>query len=357
MNLKKLFVAESDASFTKLMELVEKHKSALKKFQAGLDYGIPANRVLYHMFRFCGDAPSCKVCGSPVKFHREDYRTYCGRECMGKDPDFRNKISAAATLSAQDPVKKRKHQLAQQRRWQGKIGKERRAAVSRQWENPETVAKRRATCLAKYGVEHQSQSAEFRKKFRRTCRTRYGVNHPLQHEEFKRKARRTSRKRFGTDYALQNPAVAKKQQESAYRRHDVTIRGKSFSYQGYEKFLLQELVERYGPSRVDSDPCVVPSIRYRLNGRRAVYIPDIFVSAKNRVYEVKSAYTAGLTSSKFRSYFDKLTSAAAACRESGLDFWLVVYDKKGNRLLKTRLETASYDKVRNFLRYGVVGGY
>lgn len=356
MNLEKLFVRKSNEERNKLRSEVRRDDRLFKIYRSGMRHCASSRQVIYHMFVKKMDWPECPTCGTKIRYVN-GYRTYCDRKCMGADPEFRRKVAEAALEGAQDPVKKRKHVLAQRRRWRGELGAQRREVVGRQWSDPAVDAKRRATCMRKYGVAHQSQSEEFRQKYRNTCRERYGVDHPLQLEKFKKKARSTSRKRFGTDYALQNPEIARKQQESAYKRHSTILGGREFSYQGYENFLLAELVDRYGSNRVETDLSLVPSVQYRIGKRRATYFPDVFVPHLNRVYEVKSLYTAGLTNSKFKSYFDKLIATSKACREAELDFWLVVYNGKGERLLNTRLNDSSYKQVRHFLRYGVVGGY
>ena len=60
-----------------------------------------------------------------------------------------------------------------------------------------TQIARKNTCLAKYGVEHVSQSPEVKQKTIDTCLTRYGVEHHLQNPEVLQKRAETNKQRYG----------------------------------------------------------------------------------------------------------------------------------------------------------------
>lgn len=53
------------------------------------------------------------------------------------------------------------------------------------------LAKRKKTCLEKYGVENPQQSKEVQAKTQKTCIKKYGRKTPLQAESIKKKIKQT----------------------------------------------------------------------------------------------------------------------------------------------------------------------
>lgn len=137
-------------------------------------------------------------------------------------------------------------------------------------ENKEAIDQKRIkTCMERYGAATPWQNPKANKKFlekkRRTCMAIYGHPHPTMH-----------------------PDVAKRQQASAFVLKQITLKNKTYFYQGYEDYALERLVRDFGPDNVLSQyeetfpPLELPSIYFR---------PDMFVTALEAYVEVKSTYT------------------------------------------------------------------
>ena len=65
-----------------------------------------------------------------------------------------------------------------------------------------TKERRKATCLAKYGVENTFQSEEKKAKIRQTCKERYGVENCAQNTEIYAKVKMTNLERYGYTCSL-----------------------------------------------------------------------------------------------------------------------------------------------------------
>jgi hypothetical protein len=73
-----------------------------------------------------------------------------------------------------------------------------------------TQDKIKATCLQKYGVEHNSQSELIKQKKVNTCLFNYGVDYNFKTEDYKNKCKETWLKKFGTEYPSQSDEVKNK---------------------------------------------------------------------------------------------------------------------------------------------------
>ncbi len=71
-------------------------------------------------------------------------------------------------------------------------------------QNAEISAKRKTTCIEKYGVENPFQSDDVKQKIAQTNIERYGYAFSMQNEDVKKKAIETNRTRYGCDYASQS---------------------------------------------------------------------------------------------------------------------------------------------------------
>jgi hypothetical protein len=187
--------------------------------------------------------------------------------------------------------------------------------------------KAKATMIEKYGVEHAMQSQEFKDKTKLTCMEKYGVEHAMQSQESKEKFKETMIKRYGVEHALQCSEIFKKQQSSSFSTKSFTfLSGTSCSYQGYEHFYIQEMLDQ-GKTKEYIIKCWTekPVIKYMFEGEKHVYYPDGFLEDENKVIEIKSEYT-------FYKDFEKNLAKFDACIDQGYIVELAVFTPSGDRL-------------------------
>jgi hypothetical protein len=190
-------------------------------------------------------------------------------------------------------------------------------------ENPfgsaEIQQKLKATNLERFGVENVSQSPIVQARREATFLKRFGSPQFLGTDLAKDGLKAWSQEKYGTDHPMQNPSFFRMQSRKRFRRKLVTIEGKDFSVQGFEEKVLKELVHSGVPvENIETDPKKVPEIWYiKENGKRARYYPDIFISSRNWLIEVKSMYT-------FLVDKDENLRKRLACLEKGYQFNFVI---------------------------------
>ena len=190
---------------------------------------------------------------------------------------------------------------------------------------PEFVAKKKETMMKNHGVEYTLQNPELAKKQKETMVKNHGVEHAMQNPELAEKQRETMMERHGVKHPSQKPEFLKKQQQSAMSHKEYTFpSGKITSYQGYEHFCLDDLLEEgYDEKDIVNSIVEVPVIPYTLDGIDHKYYPDIFIPKENKIIEVKSTRT-------MEQELQKNLTKAKACVDLGYEFELRIYDKKGN---------------------------
>lgn len=140
--------------------------------------------------------------------------------------------------------------------------------------NPETIAKRKATCQSKYGIDYYVQSADFKEKSEKTCLERYGETHWLKCKESQQKIRNIYKEKTGFEnpfenpeiqekikqYFLENDGVSNPSQVGRYKTKRMNtmerLYGKPFVLQVeiFQNALKQALINDYGfdnPSKID----------------------------------------------------------------------------------------------------------
>ena len=148
----------------------------------------------------------------------------------------------------------------------------------------------------------------------------------------------TNLKVYGVRHAIQNSEVLQRCLRNSLRLKQVTIKGKTFDYLGYEDLALQILAEKYPISDIHTGE-VVPTFPYRDNVQGRVYLPDIWVERDydwpDLIIEVKSRWT--ILGSKGH-YFEKVQRKARAVIDSNSwqTFILVVLDADGTVVKKFR---------------------
>lgn len=249
-----------------------------------------------------------------------------GVENPNQNPTIRKKIEATCRKRYGESIASKSDLIKDKTRRTNKIkyGKHPSKLASNK-------ARRARTNRLRYGHKTPYENAAVRERGRVTLQERYGVDNAFQSKRIKRKIQQTHLRKRGVRHHAQDPDTLYRMHVSAHRMRHITISGKRFAYQGYEKYLLKYLVSKYGVDRVVTERNAVPKIWYSQKGRRRYY-PDALVG--NTVFEVKSTYTFGInTPAKFKN----LRLKARACEKAGLRFLCIVYDREGRKLLQSSL--------------------
>ena len=125
-----------------------------------------AERIYMH-YHHLTEPPKCAVCGKPTKYIdlSRGYGHTCSQQCSTKWDGRAAKISAAQRNRSDEEIVM-------------------------------TVAKRRRTCMERYGVENASQAKSVKQKVKQTCMERYG-GMGLASDTIKAKAYQTNQERYG----------------------------------------------------------------------------------------------------------------------------------------------------------------
>ena len=182
--------------------------------------------------------------------------------------------------------------------------------------------------MIKYGVENPQKNQDIRNKNYETNLKKYGVKHFLQTEEFKNKVIQTNLERYGVPHHSQNAEVSEVMLKSSYNIKQYTFpSGKTISYQGYENFAFDELVniENISEDDIFTNRTEVPELWYtdKTNKLRRHFV-DIYIKSQNRCIEVKSAWT----NQEKNNVFEKQESAI----KLGYKYEIWIFDRNGNKL-------------------------
>ena len=106
-----------------------------------------------------------------------------------------------------------------------------------------TKERRKATCLAKYGVENTFQSEEKKAKIRQTCKERYGVEVCSQNPEVYAKVKKTNIERYGYTCSLNTEENLAKRKETWLKTLGVDNPNKSNIIKNKSR---KTMLEKYG---------------------------------------------------------------------------------------------------------------
>jgi hypothetical protein len=123
---------------------------------------------------------------------------------------------------------------------------------------------------------------------------------------------------------MQNAEFAEKASKNAYNPKEFKFPcGNTIQVQGYEPFLLKNLVEEgYIYEDIITKRTDVPEIWYEQNNKQHRYYCDIYIPKINTIYEVKSTWT-------YEKDIEDIPLKKQACIDAGYLFEILVYDSKG----------------------------
>jgi hypothetical protein len=90
--------------------------------------------------------------------------------------------------------------------------------------------KKKATNLARYGVENPFQDPTAKAKIKATNQEKYGVDYPMQSADVIRKANKTNQERYGVSRPLQNKDILQKSKDTNIERYGSSSYCKSTSF-------------------------------------------------------------------------------------------------------------------------------
>lgn len=126
-----------------------------------------------------------------------------------------------------------------------------------------------------------------------------------------------------------------KDSAATYKRYYISVGAVHHAVQGYERFAIGFMLNLgiRGADIISSTSKGKPTFKYiDTEGIERRYIPDFFLPSKNRIIEVKSLWTLGL-GNKPNTVYRNVVRRLLACREHGYRFSLLVFDRKGKRII------------------------
>ena len=229
-----------------------------------------------------------------------------------------------------------------------------------------TKERRKATCLAKYGVENIFQSEETKAKIHQTCMERYGYECTSQVPEFIEKQKKTNIERYGVPCTLNTEENLTKRKETWLKTLGVDNSNKSNIVKAkarktclkkygtiyytqtdeYKQRSMQTKMEKYGDAfysgfviyyydniffRSKPELCFYiynkdqgkdivyephPYFKYQCEDKEYYYKPDFLL--ENKLYEIKGDYffdDAGNLINPYDRSLDNIAKAKQLCME------------------------------------------
>jgi hypothetical protein len=185
------------------------------------------------------------------------------------------------------------------------------------------------TNLEKYGTKCPLQNDEIKEKSKSTNLEKYGVEYPIKTQQVREKIKTTNLEKYGVEYPAQNQEVAEKQSKTAYKSKDFIFpSGRIERIQGYEHFMLNELLEKENISEDDIivNRGEVPSVWYEdKTGKKRRYFVDCYIKSQNRCVEAKSTWTANKKK-------DCIFLKQKALQDAGYICEIWIYNQKGEKV-------------------------
>ena len=265
----------------------------------------------YHIANDLTSHKICTICNSGrLKFNHNkwDYNKACSTKCGANHPDRFEKTKKTNIE---------------------KYG------VENVYQNEDIKKKIRETNLKNTGFEYNTQTQEFKDYCKKLNQERYGVDNYSQTEEFKEKVKETCMEKYGSSHFLSSDEYKKWMLEKwgvEYPFHGKHLdyelpSGKIVKIQGYEKYALDLLLEKY-----KEDELLISDreIRKRLGkieyfdpykNKTRQYLLDIYIIPENKVIEVKSDFTMLRT-------LDLNLIKRDSCLERGMNYEFWIFNPK-----------------------------
>lgn len=177
------------------------------------------------------------------------------------------------------------------------------------WSNPEVRTKLEDTYEKRTGFRTPFLNPETREKANQTNFLNTGYREPFSNPLTREKAQLTLFENTGYRFAAQNPKYF---QISKYKFTHLPS-GKQIYYQGHELVAITALLLVYNEEQIVLGKIQIPTIWYEECGKSRCYFPDIFLPIKNLIIEVKSRYT-------YEQELEKNQLKRQACLDQGYDF-------------------------------------
>jgi predicted nucleic acid-binding Zn ribbon protein len=181
------------------------------------------------------------------------------------------------------------------------------------------------TCNIRYGGNGPMSSVEIRNKSKETLKREYNVEHNTKIPGHFEKIKQTSVEKFGVEHCMHNIDIAEKCFKNAHKfKAYVFPSGKIVNVQGYENYIIDELLKIYDETDILVDNKEIEScvgkIQYLHENKLKRYYPDIYIKSENKIIEVKSTYT--ITQDTEKNEQKKI-----ACENMGMKFEFKIYKK------------------------------
>ncbi len=288
-------------------------------------------------------AKCCAGCGTPTNWGQDirAYREFCSLACVSASKDI--VARRRATCKTRYGVEEANHAPA--------IARKKLRTFRRNYgvDNPSQVesvkAKKTATMQANFGASHWAKVVEshfdtnnpmkhkaIKDKIKATCMSKYGVDNPSKHADTKAKIKATHIERYGMPNVGHKPHM--------YSRKKFVDRfGVKHIVQGYEPQAIEWLQRKLSIVRIVSASAKLPQVKYHLNGKSHVYHPDlvIYTESTRHLIEVKSEFTIRLDADRLQAKFD---AAQKFMEKRNGNFWVIVITKTGvHRFNKVPVKT------------------
>ena len=188
--------------------------------------------------------------------------------------------------------------------------------------------KSKITNIQKYGVENPQQNKTIKNKTLETNLQKYGYKTAMCNEKIKDKMIKLNIIKYGVRHHSQNVDIAHKMLSSSYNKKTYILpSGKIISYQGYENFAFDQLIniENIDENDLITNRAEVPEIWYLDNNNvKRRHFVDIYIKTQNRCIEVKSTWT--------NQPKNNVLEKQKAALDLGYNYEIWIFDKKGNKI-------------------------
>lgn len=168
--------------------------------------------------------------------------------------------------------------------------------------------KKQATSLKHYGTLHPSQNKSVSSAQSKAIRSK----------ESQDKRRATCMANWGVEHQSQHPVVLKRIIRNAVGLKTVRTGKRVFKCQGYEPFVLKRLVKMFGETQIVSQ---FDSKFQAIRLSKYWFTPDFYVESNQTYVEVKSLWTLGVDNKK---WLDRNRARQRWCLDQGIKLKYVV---------------------------------